>query len=354
MVTIKRFANNPLLSPASLRPSRPDFEVTCVLNPGAFRHGGRVGLLLRVAERPVPVAGEISTPLYDHASGEIKCLRLKLGAPGLEVPEDEPRVFTYEGRAYLTTMSHLLPAWSDDGGRTFTPDYDGRLFPASPLEGYGVEDARVTCIDGEYLITYTAVSESGVAVGMRRTRDWKTFSAPEVIFPPHNKDCAIFPRRVGGRYWALHRPSGAGIGGNYIWLAQSPDLRHWGDHRCLAACRPGAWDAERVGAGAEPIETPHGWLEVYHGADGSGRYCLGLLLLDRDAPWKVLARSRAPVMEPAEPYERSGFYGNCIFTNGHVVDGDRLLVYYGAADAVVCGAEFSLAELTAAALADRV
>ena len=143
-----------------------------------------------------------------------------------------------------------------------------------------------------------------------------------MIFPPHNKDCAIFSEQIGGRYYALHRPSSPTIGGNYIWLAESPDLVHWGNHRCLAHSRPGMWDSARVGAGAAPIRTPEGWLEIYHGADANNRYCLGALLLDLESPWKVLARSSEPIMEPLAEYERTGFFGNVVFTNGHVVDGD--------------------------------
>ena len=168
-----------------------------------------------------------------------------------------------------------------------------------------------------------------------------------MIFPPHNKDCAIFSEIIGGRYFALHRPSSPEIGGNYIWLAESPDLKHWGAHRCLARTRPGMWDSARVGAGAAPIRTPEGWLEIYHGADRQPRYCLGALLLDLEQPWKVLARSDQPIMEPLAEYEQTGFFGNVVFTNGHVVDGDKLTVYYGASDSVICGAHFSIREILA-------
>jgi predicted GH43/DUF377 family glycosyl hydrolase len=100
-----------------------------------------------------------------------------------------------------------------------------------------------------------------------------------------------------------------------------------------------------VGAGAAPIRTAQGWLEIYHGANSEHRYCLGALLLDLHEPWKVLARSPEPIMEPNAEYERAGFFGNVIFTNGHVVDGDTLTLYYGASDSVICGARFSLQEI---------
>jgi len=105
------------------------------------------------------------------------------------------------------------------------------------------------------------------------------------------------------------------------------------------------WDSQRVGAGAAPVRTEAGWLEIYHGADHNSRYCLGALLLDLEEPWKVLARSREPIMEPTADYEQTGFFGQVVFSNGHVRDADRLTVYYGACDSVICGADFSIAEI---------
>lgn len=340
-LSIRRFYQNPLLTPADIQPSRPEFEVTCVLNPGAFRFGNRIGLLLRVAERPVPESGFLATPILDEY-GKISIFRIREDDPDLR--KVEARCFVWNDRFLLTTMSHLLVAWSSDGGRSFTPDYSCRLMPALPCESYGIEDARVEQIDGEYLITFTAVGPAGIAVGCRRTRDWKNFTSTELILPLSNKDAALFPRRINGRCYLLHRPSDPCCG-NHIYLAESPDLRHWGNHRCVAMTRPGCWDAERIGAGAAPVETDAGWLEIYHGADRTGRYALGCLLLDREDPARLLARSEEPFMEPEADYELHGFYGNCIFTNGQIIDGDRILLYYGASDSVVCGAEVRIPEL---------
>jgi predicted GH43/DUF377 family glycosyl hydrolase len=219
------------------------------------------------------------------------------------------------------------------------------MFGQGELEAYGIEDCRVVRIDETYYLTYTQVSSNGVGVGLRTTTDWRNINQRGMIFPPHNKDCAIFNERIAGRYYALHRPSSPFLGGNYIWLAESPDLVHWGAHRCLVHNRSDRWDAARVGAGAAPIRTPAGWLEIYHGADASHRYCLGALLLDLEAPWKVVGRSREPIMEPVADYERTGFFGNVVFTNGHVVDGDTLTLYYGASDSVICGARLSIEEI---------
>ncbi len=166
-----------------------------------------------------------------------------------------------------------------------------------------------------------------------------------MMLPPHNKDCAIFERKIGGKFYALHRPSSKEIGGNFIWICDSMDGEHWGNHKCILKTRPGLWDSARVGAGAAPIWTEQGWLEIYHGADDAHRYCLGAILLDLEDPSKVLARSIEPIMWPTENYELSGFFGQVVFTNGHLIDGDKLTIYYGAADEFVCGAVFSIKEI---------
>ena len=137
------------------------------------------------------------------------------------------------------------------------------------------------------------------------------------------------------------------IGGNYIWLASSPDGIHWGNHKCLIQTRKGKWDSARVGAGAAPIKTEKGWLEIYHGANQKHQYCLGAILLDLNDPSIVLARTEEPIMIPTASYELTGFFGNVVFTNGHILqpDGDTITVYYGASDEFVCGAHFSLREI---------
>jgi predicted GH43/DUF377 family glycosyl hydrolase len=166
-----------------------------------------------------------------------------------------------------------------------------------------------------------------------------------MILPPHNKDCALFEEKIGDQYFCLHRPSGLSLGGNFIWIAASPDLLHWGQHTCIMRTREGWWDSARIGAGAAPIKTAEGWLEIYHGADAQHRYCLGAVLLDLKDPTKVLARSQDPLLEPVADYEKTGFFGNVVFTNGHLVHGDEITMYYGASDEVICGAKFSVEEI---------
>jgi beta-1,2-mannobiose phosphorylase / 1,2-beta-oligomannan phosphorylase len=335
----RRFPQNPILTPRDLRPSVEGMEVTCLLNPGVFRFRGKTWLLVRVAERPVQVIGKTSFPILSP-DGRLELLEFDSADPRLDL--SDPRVISFDGQDYLTTLSHLRLLSSDDGMSFAEPEDCRPLMGIGELETYGIEDCRVAQIGETYYLTYTQVSNNGVGVGLRTTRDWQTFVQEGMILPPHNKDCAIFEERIGDKYYLLHRPSSPELGGNYIWLAESPDLVHWGNHRCLAHSRPGHWDSARVGAGAAPIRTAEGWLEIYHGATKENRYCLGALLLDLHEPWRVLARSQTPIMEPSMPYEQEGFFGQVIFTNGHLVDGDHLTVYYGAADSVICAANFSI------------
>jgi beta-1,2-mannobiose phosphorylase / 1,2-beta-oligomannan phosphorylase len=337
-----RLEQNPLLKPADLRPSVPGMVVTCLLNPGVFRFRDRIWLLVRVAERPVQSENRVSFPVLS-TDGEISILEFNSSDPRLD--RTDPRVIRFDGREYLTTLSHLRLFASRDGIVFAEDDEYPPLTGHGELETYGIEDCRVAQLDSTWYLTYTQVSANGVGVGLRTTRDWKSFEHCGMILPPHNKDCALFEEKIGGKYYALHRPSSPELGGNYIWLAESADLKHWGGHRCLAHTRQDCWDSGRVGAGAAPIRTAEGWLAIYHGATRQNRYCLGALLLDLKRPWRVLARSEEPIMEPAAPYETEGFFGEVIFTNGHVVDGDRVTIYYGAADSVVCAAHMSIASV---------
>ena len=340
----QRFAQNPILKPEDLRPSVEGMEVTCLLNPGVFQFQQKTWLLVRVAERPRQLAGKTSFPIL-RPDGRLEVMEFNSDDPRLDL--SDPRVIHFDGSDYLTTLSHLRLLASDDGIHFAEPQPSQLLMGVGELENYGIEDCRVAKIDGLYCLTYTQVSSHGVGVGLRTTRDWKQFVLEGMILPPHNKDCALFEEKIGGKYYALHRPSSPELGGNYIWLAESPDLVHWGRHRCLAHSRPGYWDSARVGAGAAPIRTEQGWLEIYHGATKDNRYCLGALLLDLDEPWRVLARSEKPIMEPQAKYETEGFFGQVIFTNGQLVDGDRITIYYGAADSVICAANLSVADLLA-------
>ena len=340
----RRFAQNPLLRPVDLPPSIEGMQIACLLNPGVFTFNNKIWMLIRVAERPVQKDGIISFPILKEDGGT-EIMEIKKDDPDLKA--DDARVINYKGADYLTTLSHLRLVNSDDGIHFNEADGYPVLFGSGMLETFGIEDCRVSKLDGTYYLTYTAVSENGVAVGLRTTTNWKDFNKHGVIIPPHNKDCAIFEEKINGKYYAFHRPSSVEIGGNFIWLASSPDGVHWGNHHCIVKTREGLWDSARVGAGAAPVKTDKGWLAIYHGADKNNVYCLGAFLLDLNHPEIILARTEEPVMAPAAEYEIHGFFGKVVFTNGHIVhdDNDTVTVYYGAADEFICAANFSIKEI---------
>ena len=349
-VSARRAPSNPILTPAMIRPSRPDLEVVGVFNPAVIRHDGEVILLVRVAEAPrdVPVE-EIAAPVWDVESGRLIVKRWRRDSAGVDA--SDPRMVIADGRTWLTSISHLRVARSADG-IAFTVDSEPALSPATAYESFGVEDPRITLLDGTYWINYTAVSPQGITTALASTRDFRSFPRRGIIFPPNNRDVTIFPERIDGRYVALHRPMPAGLGDVAIWIASSPDLLTWGHHQHVASARPGAWDDAKVGGGAVPFRvragTWDGWLAVYHGVTESPMtYSLGALLLDARDPSRVIGRSREPILRPEASYEREGFFGGVVFTCGLLADGDMMRVYYGAADGVTAVADLSLAEILA-------
>jgi len=341
----RRFPENPLLIPKDLQPDNPELQIISLLNPGVFRFQNKTWLLVRVAEGTVAKEGFTYFPVL-NSTGNTEVIEVPLNDPDLIATD--ARVVNYKGLDYLTTLSHLRLLCSDDGIKFYEPGGYSPITGKGYLERFGIEDCRVTQINDTYYLTYTAVSDSGVGVGMRTTKDFKSYENAGMILPPHNKDCAIFEEKINGKFYCLHRPSSKEIGGNYIWLADSIDGIHWGNHQCIIKTRPGLWDNVRVGAGAAPIKTEKGWLEIYHGANEQHQYCLGAFLMDLDDPGKVIGRTSDPIMIPTETYELSGFFGHVVFTNGHVVNGDELTIYYGAADEFVCGAKFSVSEILGA------
>jgi len=337
-----RYRQNPILSPKDLKASEENLEITCLLNPGAFQFDNKIWLLIRVAERPEQKEEIISFPILT-GKGKTEVIEIRLDDPELDA--SDARIINYKGEDYLTTISHLRLVFSDNGidfkeSKEYPPILGEGIY-----EAFGIEDCRVSQIEDTYYLTYTMVSSNGVGVGLKTTKDWKTFENKGMILSPHNKDCALFEEKINGKFYALHRPSSPELGGNYIWIAESPDSEHWGNHKCIAKTRKGKFDSSRLGAGAAPIKTEKGWLMIYHGATKENRYCLGLILLDLKDPSVVIARSEEPIMEPTAPYEKTGFFGEVIFTNGHIIKGDQIKMYYGAADEVIGLATFSVKEL---------
>lgn len=341
----RRFEQNPIIRKEDIRPSKSGLIIECVLNPGVFRFNNKLWLILRVAERPKQDGEMITFPIMS-GSGDLEILKFSKTDPQLDL--SDTRYVKVNGSTFLSTISHLRLWCSDDGIHFYEPtNLNPIIYGAGSLETFGIEDCRVCQIGDTYHLTFTQVSEHGVGVGLMSTKDWKTFDRKGMILPPHNKDCALFDEKINGQYFCLHRPSGIDLGGNFIWLASSPDLVHWGKHQCIAHTRKGMWDSARIGAGASPIKTEEGWLAIYHGADSQHRYSLGAILMDLDDPSKILARSSKPLLEPETDYEKNGFFGNVVFTNGHAVEGDLITMYYGASDEVICGATLQISEILA-------
>jgi predicted GH43/DUF377 family glycosyl hydrolase len=256
-----------------------------------------------------------------------------------------------------TGLSHLTAARSDDGVGDWVIDPRPTL-PADPEnypeEIWGIEDPRIVYLDelGKYAITYTAYSTRGPLVSLALTSDFRAFERLGGILEPEDKDAALFPRRIGGRWALIHRPVPAATGtGKHIWVSFSHDLEHWGDRTLLLEARQGGWwDANKIGLCSPPIETQQGWLVIYHGVRTTGAgvlYRLGLALLDLEDPTRVIHRGDEWVMAPREPYELVGDVGYVVFPCGQVVDGDtgEIRLYYGAADSSIALARANISQL---------
>jgi predicted GH43/DUF377 family glycosyl hydrolase len=242
-------------------------------------------------------------------------------------------------------------ARSKDGLR-FTVDEKPVMLPAreGPFAKYetkGIEDPRVTFVEGTCYVVYTPVGPLGPRIAIAKTEDYVNYERIAIVSEPGNKDGILFPRKINGRYVRFDRPIGKGRGS--LWVSYSSDLIYWGDSEVVMTPRSGCWDDFRIGASVPPIETEEGWLEIYHGVKMTSAgpiYRAGTALLDLDDPAKVIKRGLSSILSPREHYERVGDVPNVCFPCGAVIkpDGD-MLVYYGAADTSICIATTSLEEL---------
>lgn len=253
-------------------------------------------------------------------------------------------------------LSHLCAARSANGIDGWRVDKEPTLLANPheyPEEIWGIEDPRITYVPEleQYAVAYTSFAKGGPGVSLALTKDFKAFERYGVVMSPEDKDAALLPRRIGG-FWALiHRPMTTL--GAHMWMSYSPDLRHWGSHKIiLQARRGGWWDANKIGLCSPPIETPAGWLAIYHGvrqtASGS-IYRLGLALFDLEDPAICLKRSDSWMFGPETPYEREGDVNGVVFPCGQTIgnDGDSIHLYYGAADSCVAMATGSIRNLLA-------
>lgn len=270
-----------------------------------------------------------------------------------------PAAAMYEGKVILLArvedrrgFSHLTRAVSEDGVSNWVIDRAPTLEsdPAYPEEKWGIEDPRITYVEEleQYAVIYTAYSESGPTVYLATTKDFNHFDRMGSIMPPEDKDAALFPKKFGDKWLLIHRPIGHGA---HIWISASDNLKYWGDHRILITSRGGAWwDGSKVGLCAPPMETPDGWLLLYHGVrvtPAGSIYRLGLALLDLEDPTRLLRRSDEWIFGPRESYEKQGDIPDVVFPCGWVLDKGtgKVRMYYGAADTCIGLATATLSDL---------
>jgi len=341
---LNRHPDNPIITAGDVKPSRPDFEVVYVMNCGVTRFEGDVLLFLRVAETAIQDDEKISkVPFWCEC--EKKLIIKEFDKTDKNIDFSDSRFVRTPERTYLSSISHLRVARSKDG-INFKIDEAPNMYPCNEYEQYGIEDPRITKFDDTYWINYSACSAvTGVTTCLASTKDWKNFKRHGVIFTPDNKDICIFPEKINGKYYAFNRPHSAEYGTRDMWISESPDLISWGNHRLCMTARKDMWDDCRVGCSAVPFLTDKGWLEIYHGASLEDRYCLGAVLMDKDEPWKIIARMDEELMKPETEYELKGFYGNVIFNCGALFEEGMVRIYYGGADTVTAYAEVPLADI---------
>jgi len=293
----RRYEKNPILTP-----SEWPYPVNAVFNPGATEIDGETLLLVRVED--------------------------------------------------MRGFSHFTIAKSKDGKTNWRIDPNPTIIPHknSREAEWGIEDPRIVWLQErqEYAVTYVSFSEGGPLISLMLTKDFRKFTHIGPLLPPEDKDACLFPRCFKGRFALIHRPIIRGEA--HIWISFSPDLKYWGEHQVLIPIRPGWWDCHRVGLGTQPIETPEGWLIIYHGVritTSGSIYRVGLALLDLNDPKKIIRRSDEWVFAPMEKYEYIGDVPGVIFPSGATVNKQtgELHLYYGAADKTVGLATANVKEL---------
>ena len=239
-------------------------------------------------------------------------------------------------------VSHIGYAVSEDGYRW--KRLDQPVFsPGNGYETRGVEDPRLTFLEGKFYMTYTAYSPLGVRASLAISDNLIHWQRAGIMLPDeNNKDTAIFPEKIGGKYYLLHRREPD------IWLATSDDMRHWSNHQVIMKPTGSAWQQAKIGISGTPEKTDQGWLMIYHAVDQHMVYRLGADLLDLDNPSIVTKRLEDWILEPRETWELKGDVPNVVFSCGQIIKDRILYVYYGGADRVMAVATCPVEELMAA------
>ena len=221
------------------------------------------------------------------------------------------------------------------------------LFPATPSQSKGIEDARFVRFQHEdgmqtYYATYTAYDGKMILPQFIETQDFLKFKFITLNGPAvQNKGMALFPRKINGHFAMLSRQDFENI---YIMF--SDHLHFW--HSTQLLLKPAfSWEFIQLGNCGSPIETDAGWLVLSHGVGPMRKYCIGAFLLDRDDPTKVIGRLREPLIKPNED-EREGYVPNVVYSCGSLLHGRQLVIPYAMSDYATTFATLPLDKVLAA------
>ena len=256
-------------------------------------------------------------------------------------------------RSHLHNGRSIIGIAQSNDGYDFKVGAEPFLTPSSDsvfgeYEEYGVEDVRISRIDDEFILTYSAYSRHGVRIGLARTRDFVTVERISLITQSDLRNVVIFPEKINGKYVRLDRPHSE-ISKWSIWISYSPDLIHWGNSKLIIKPETYHWDEMKIGPGATPLKTAKGWLNIYHGVfeTMSGVvYRLGVALHDLEDPSIIIGVADNWILQPEDPWEITGYVSNVVFSCGAVAeDDDNVKIYWGGADSVMCVGSANINEL---------
>jgi predicted GH43/DUF377 family glycosyl hydrolase len=261
-------------------------------------------------------------------------------------------------RSHLGNGRSVIGCAESNDGFSFTVRPTPFLTPSgegmfAEYEEYGVEDLRITPLEGAYFLTYSAYSRHGVRIALARTEDFNAVERIALITQADYRNTVLFPEKIEGKYVRLDRPH-SGISPWSIWFSCSPDLIHWGDSRIIMKPAPYHWDEMKIGPGAPPFKTGQGWLHLYHGVFetmAGAVYRIGAALHDLDNPARIRGVADRWILEPEDPWERTGYVPNVVFCCGAVPEDDGTVkIYWGGADTVMCAGTARIEDLTALCL----
>jgi len=263
-------------------------------------------------------------------------------------------------RSHLDTGRSIIGMAESEDGFKFTPRPEPFMTPSKEqvfceYEQFGVEDPRITPLEGAYYITYNAYSPHGVRVGLAKTKDFESVERVAFITQADYRNTVLFPEKIKERYVRLDRPH-SNICPWSIWISFSPDLRHWGDSKVVMKPAKYYWDEMKIGPGAPPIRTNKGWLNIYHGVFQTMAGCvyrLGAALHRLDDPSQILGVGSRWILQPEDQWELVGYVHNVVFSCGAVAEEDGTLkLYWGGADKVMCAGTAVIDELVELCLSD--